>query len=84
MLGISQVQLPKYEEELELKIAKTQLEELKKDALEAMETQEKKGMYPNVILAMLILASQISEIWNKKFLNTLLFRKFRFHLNANP
>ena len=33
---------------------------------------KRKGMYPNVILAMLILASQISEIWNKKFPNTFL------------
>ncbi|EOX92305.1 hypothetical protein QUC31_003566 [Theobroma cacao] len=41
-LGISRENLPKYEEELELKIAKAQLEELKKDALEAMETQKKR------------------------------------------
>jgi len=34
--------LPKYEEQLELKIAKAQLEELKKDAVEAMETQKKR------------------------------------------
>jgi len=34
--------LPKYEEQLELKIAKAQLEELKKDTLEAMETQKKR------------------------------------------
>ncbi|KAJ8447023.1 hypothetical protein Cgig2_033592 [Carnegiea gigantea] len=34
--------LPKYEEQLEHKIAKAQLEELKKDAVEAMETQKKK------------------------------------------
>ncbi|KAL8487032.1 hypothetical protein ACS0TY_023184 [Phlomoides rotata] len=41
-LGIRKQDLPKYEEELELKIAKAQLEELKKDALEAMETQKKR------------------------------------------
>lgn len=41
-LGISKESLPKYEEELELKIAKEQLQELKKDAVEAMETQLKR------------------------------------------
>ncbi|XP_078435084.1 MALE GAMETOPHYTE DEFECTIVE 1 [Wolffia australiana] len=41
-LGISKAKLPKYEEELELKIAKEQLQELKKDAVEAMETQLKR------------------------------------------
>ncbi|KAI4385214.1 hypothetical protein MLD38_003268 [Melastoma candidum] len=41
-LGIRREDLPKYEEDLELKIAKAQLEELKKDALEAMETQKKR------------------------------------------
>ncbi|KDP35268.1 hypothetical protein JCGZ_09427 [Jatropha curcas] len=41
-LGIRKEDLPKYEEELENKIAKAQLEELKKDALEAMETQKKR------------------------------------------
>ncbi|KAH0680039.1 probable ATP synthase 24 kDa subunit, mitochondrial [Solanum tuberosum] len=41
-LGIRKEELPKYEEQLELKIAKAQLEELKKDALEAMETQKKR------------------------------------------
>uniref|UniRef100_A0A7N0TSL5 ATP synthase 24 kDa subunit, mitochondrial n=1 Tax=Kalanchoe fedtschenkoi TaxID=63787 RepID=A0A7N0TSL5_KALFE len=41
-LGIRKQDLPKYEEDLELKIAKSQLEELKKDALEAMETQKKR------------------------------------------
>ncbi|XP_010927351.2 probable ATP synthase 24 kDa subunit, mitochondrial [Elaeis guineensis] len=41
-LGIKKEDLPKYEEELELKIAKEQLQELKKDALEAMETQLKR------------------------------------------
>lgn len=41
-LGIQKENLPKYEEQLELKIAKAQLEELKKEALEAMETQAKR------------------------------------------
>ncbi|KAF9609226.1 hypothetical protein IFM89_014420 [Coptis chinensis] len=41
-LGIRKEDLPKYEEQLELKIAKAQLEELKKDALEAMDTQQKR------------------------------------------
>ncbi|TYJ10522.1 hypothetical protein E1A91_A11G213200v1 [Gossypium mustelinum] len=41
-LGIRKEGLPKYEEQLELKISKAQLEELKKDALEAMETQKKR------------------------------------------
>ena len=41
-LGIRKEDLPKYEEQLELKIAKAQLEELKKDTLEAMETQKKR------------------------------------------
>ncbi|XP_030463335.1 probable ATP synthase 24 kDa subunit, mitochondrial [Syzygium oleosum] len=41
-LGIRKEDLPKYEEQLELKIAKAQLEDLKKDALEAMETQKKR------------------------------------------
>ncbi|MBA0803423.1 hypothetical protein Gohar_013633, partial [Gossypium harknessii] len=41
-LGIRKEDLPKYEEQLELKIAKAQLEELKKDAFEAMETQKKR------------------------------------------
>lgn len=41
-LGIRREDLPKYEEQLELKISKAQLEELKKDALEAMETQKKR------------------------------------------
>ncbi|XP_048131649.1 probable ATP synthase 24 kDa subunit, mitochondrial [Rhodamnia argentea] len=41
-LGIRKEDLPKYEEQLELKIAKAQLEELKKNALEAMETQMKR------------------------------------------
>jgi predicted Holliday junction resolvase-like endonuclease len=40
--GVRREDLPKYEEELELKIAKAQLEELKKDAVEAMETQRKR------------------------------------------
>ncbi|MBA0753180.1 hypothetical protein Gogos_022101 [Gossypium gossypioides] len=41
-LGIQKEDLPKYEEQLELKIAKAQLEEVKKDAFEAMETQKKR------------------------------------------
>ncbi|CAK9137395.1 unnamed protein product [Ilex paraguariensis] len=41
-LGIQREDLPKYEEQLELKISKAQLEELKKDAVEAMETQKKR------------------------------------------
>ncbi|KAL0542982.1 hypothetical protein IC582_018066 [Cucumis melo] len=41
-LGIRREDLPKYEEQLELKISKAQLEEIKKDALEAMETQKKR------------------------------------------
>ncbi|KAJ4964891.1 hypothetical protein NE237_016740 [Protea cynaroides] len=41
-LGIRREDLPKYEEQLELKISKAQLEELKKEALEAMETQKKR------------------------------------------
>ncbi|ONK74069.1 uncharacterized protein A4U43_C03F2460 [Asparagus officinalis] len=41
-LGIRKEDLPKYEEELELKIAKADLEEIKKAAVEAMETQLKR------------------------------------------
>ncbi|CAJ2676941.1 probable ATP synthase 24 kDa subunit, mitochondrial [Trifolium pratense] len=41
-LGIKKQDLPKLEEQLELKIAKAQLEELKKDVVEAMETQKKR------------------------------------------
>lgn len=41
-LGVNRNDLPKYEEQLEHKIAKAQLEELKKDVVEAMETQKKK------------------------------------------
>lgn len=41
-LGIKKEDLPKYEEELELKLAKAQLQELKEDAIEAMETQRKR------------------------------------------
>ncbi|XP_050366499.1 probable ATP synthase 24 kDa subunit, mitochondrial [Argentina anserina] len=41
-LGIRPEDLPKYAEELELKKAKAQLEELEKEALEAMETQAKR------------------------------------------
>ncbi|KAF5942748.1 hypothetical protein HYC85_020390 [Camellia sinensis] len=41
-LGIRREDLPKYEEQLELKIAKAQLADLKKEAVEAMETQKKR------------------------------------------
>ncbi|CAH8360667.1 unnamed protein product [Eruca vesicaria subsp. sativa] len=41
-LGIKKEDLPKYEENVELSIAKAQLDELKSDALEAMESQKKK------------------------------------------
>ncbi|KMZ60647.1 Mitochondrial ATP synthase [Zostera marina] len=41
-LGISQQDLPKYENELELKIAKEQLQHMKKEAEEAMDTLLKK------------------------------------------
>ncbi|CAL9761101.1 unnamed protein product [Musa acuminata subsp. burmannicoides] len=41
-LGIQKEDLPKYEEELELKIAKEDLQGLKKDVLEAMETHLKR------------------------------------------
>ncbi|KAE8665739.1 putative ATP synthase 24 kDa subunit [Hibiscus syriacus] len=44
-LGIRKEDLPKYEQTLELKIAKAQLEELKKDALEAMETKSKRDEF---------------------------------------
>lgn len=41
-LGIRPEDLPKYEEKLEINMAKAQLQELKKDCLEAMETQKKR------------------------------------------
>ncbi|MED6133601.1 hypothetical protein PIB30_029653 [Stylosanthes scabra] len=41
-LGIRKEDLPKLEDQLEVKIAKAQLEELKKEALEAMDTQLKR------------------------------------------
>ncbi|KAL8151875.1 hypothetical protein V2J09_021683 [Rumex salicifolius] len=41
-LGIRKEDLPKYEEQLELKIAKAQLEELEKETSEAMNTQKKR------------------------------------------
>jgi len=41
-LGIRKEDLPKYEENLELSMAKAQLDELKSDAVEAMESQKKK------------------------------------------
>ncbi|KAK4791492.1 hypothetical protein SAY86_031905 [Trapa natans] len=50
-LGIRKEDLPKYEEQLELKIAKAQLEELKKDALEAMETQKKREEFKDEPMA---------------------------------
>ncbi|CAA2966038.1 probable ATP synthase 24 kDa subunit, mitochondrial [Olea europaea subsp. europaea] len=52
-LGIRREDLPKYEEQLEFKIAKAQLEELKKDALEAMDTQKKRYIFliPHTSLA---------------------------------
>lgn len=43
-LGIRKEDLPKYEEELELKIAKEDLQGLKKDVLEAMETHLKRSV----------------------------------------
>ena len=56
--------LPKYEEQLELKIAKAQLEELKKDAIEAMETQKKREEFNDdemVVVKSLDLCEQVSE-----------------------
>ncbi|KAK6922915.1 MALE GAMETOPHYTE DEFECTIVE 1 [Dillenia turbinata] len=50
-VGIRKEDLPKYEEELELKVAKAQLEELKKDALEAMETQKKREEFKDEQMA---------------------------------
>ncbi|XP_043690375.1 probable ATP synthase 24 kDa subunit, mitochondrial [Telopea speciosissima] len=50
-LGIRREELPKYEEQLELKISKAQLEELKKDALEAMETQKKREEFKDEKMA---------------------------------
>ncbi|KAG9441914.1 hypothetical protein H6P81_017768 [Aristolochia fimbriata] len=41
-LGIRKEDLPKYDEQLENKIAKSVLEEMKKDAVEAMKTQKKR------------------------------------------
>ncbi|KAL5703562.1 hypothetical protein ACHQM5_022095 [Ranunculus cassubicifolius] len=41
-LGIKKEDLPKYEEELDLKLAKAHLAELKKECVEAMETQKKR------------------------------------------
>ena len=49
-LGIKKEDLPKYEEEVELKIAKEQLQELKKDALEAMETQLKRFVMSAILI----------------------------------
>ncbi|CAL5348951.1 unnamed protein product [Camellia sinensis] len=50
-LGIRREDLPKYEEQLELKIAKAQLEELKKEAVEAMETQKKREEFKDEAMA---------------------------------
>ncbi|CAO2830549.1 unnamed protein product [Amaranthus hypochondriacus] len=50
-LGINKNDLPKFEEQLELKIAKAQLEELKKEAVEAMETQAKKEEFKDEQMA---------------------------------
>ncbi|KAB1210442.1 putative ATP synthase 24 kDa subunit, mitochondrial [Morella rubra] len=50
-LGIRKEDLPKYEEQLELKISKAQLEELKKEALEAMETQKKREEFKDEAMA---------------------------------
>ncbi|XP_057542229.1 probable ATP synthase 24 kDa subunit, mitochondrial [Amaranthus tricolor] len=50
-LGINKNDLPKYEEKLELNIAKAQLEELKKEAVEAMETQAKKEEFKDEQMA---------------------------------
>lgn len=44
-LDIRKEDLPKYEDELELKIAKADLEELQRDAVEAMETQLKRFVW---------------------------------------
>lgn len=44
-LGIKKEELPKYEEQLELKISKAQLEEVKKEAVEAMNTQRKRAEF---------------------------------------
>ncbi|KAK9690506.1 hypothetical protein RND81_09G133000 [Saponaria officinalis] len=41
-VGVSRKELPKYEEQLDLKIAKAQLESLKKECVDAMEAQQKK------------------------------------------
>ncbi|KAL3621517.1 hypothetical protein CASFOL_036429 [Castilleja foliolosa] len=42
MFGIHKEDFPKYEEQLKHKIVKAQLEELKKDVVEAMNTQKKR------------------------------------------
>lgn len=61
-LGIRKEDLPKYEEKLELNIAKAQLEELKKDAIEAMETQKKR--YFLLILASLFFILILGKLRN--------------------
>ncbi|KAK3007970.1 hypothetical protein RJ639_015207 [Escallonia herrerae] len=50
-LGVRREDLPKLEERLELNIAKAQLEELKKEVTEAMETQKKRYSFSNVLTA---------------------------------
>lgn len=65
-LGIRKEDLPKYEEELELKISKAQLQELKKDAIEAMETQKKRyGSNSDLpVLAVIILLLAWNSVSN--------------------
>ncbi|PKA48866.1 putative ATP synthase 24 kDa subunit, mitochondrial [Apostasia shenzhenica] len=46
-LGIRKEDLPKYEEELDLKLAKEELQQIKNDAVEAMETQLKREEFKN-------------------------------------
>lgn len=46
-IGIRKEDLPKYEDDLDLKIAKAELQELKKDAVEAMEAQLKREEFKN-------------------------------------
>lgn len=58
-LGIRKEDLPKYEEDLELKIAKADLEELQRDAVEAMETQLKRFVWP-------IKKSVLQALWEER------------------
>ncbi|KAJ8460004.1 hypothetical protein OPV22_032930 [Ensete ventricosum] len=64
LLGIRKEDLPKYEEELELKIAKEDLQGLKKDALEAMETHLKREEFKDEEM---VYFSFIHGSWNKGF-----------------